>query len=309
MKHFVATSTSLFPLWVILFSIWAFLEPQHWSNLSFLIIPLLSLIMFSMGLTLKVEDFFRIFKNFKIIYLGILLQFLLMPLLGFLLVKIFYIEQILGLGVILVGCAPGGTASNVICYLAKGDVALSISLTVCSTVLAVFFMPLLFWLYTGSSIEIPIFQMMISIFKIVIIPVTLGIILNSIGFINMEKIKLCLPLIAVIAIVFIITIIIGSNSNQIFKHGPKIFFTVVCHNLLGIFLGFYLCKKMNYTEKIARTLAIEVGMQNSGLATALAIKYFGPLSALAGAFFSIWHNISGPILASFWKRKNFKNNK
>ncbi len=304
MKHFVATSTSLFPLWVILFSVWAFIEPQYWSNLSFLIIPLLSLIMFSMGLTLKVEDFFRIFKNFKVICLGILLQFLLMPLLGFLLVKIFYIEQILGLGVILVGCAPGGTASNVICYLAKGDVALSISLTVCTTVLAVFFMPLLFWLYTGSNIEIPIYQMMISIFKIVMIPVTLGIILNSLGFINMEKIKLCLPLIAVIAIVFIITIIIGSNSNQIFKYGPKIFFIVVCHNLLGIFLGFYLCKKLNYTEKIARTLAIEVGMQNSGLATALAIKYFGPLSALAGAFFSIWHNISGPILASIWKRKN-----
>ena len=303
MKHFVATSTSLFPLWVILFSVWAFIEPQYWSNLSFLIIPLLSLIMFSMGLTLKVEDFFRIFKNFKVICLGILLQFLLMPLLGFLLVKIFYIEQILGLGVILVGCAPGGTASNVICYLAKGDVALSISLTVCTTVLAVFFMPLLFWLYTGSNIEIPIYQMMISIFKIVMIPVTLGIILNSLGFINMEKIKLCLPLIAVIAIVFIITIIIGSNSNQIFKYGPKIFFIVVCHNLLGIFLGFYLCKKMNYSEKIARTLAIEVGMQNSGLATALAIKYFGSLSALAGAFFSIWHNISGPILASIWKRK------
>ena len=240
MKHFVSTLTSLFPLWVILFSIWSFLQPQQWSNLSFLIIPLLSLIMFSMGLTLKVEDFFRIFKNFKIIYLGILLQFLLMPLLGFLLVKIFYIEQILGLGVILVGCAPGGTASNVICYLAKGDVALSISLTVCSTVLAVFFMPSLFWLYTGSSIEIPIYQMMISIFKIVVIPVTLGIILNSLGFINMEKIKLCLPLIAVIAIVFIITIIIGSNSNQIFKYGPKIFVVVVCHNLLGIFLGFYL---------------------------------------------------------------------
>ena len=304
MKHFVATSTSLFPIWVILFSVWAFLEPQYWSNLSFLIIPLLSLIMFSMGLTLKVEDFFRIFKNFKIIYLGILLQFLLMPLLGFLLVKIFYIEQILGLGVILVGCAPGGTASNVICYLAKGDVALSISLTVCSTVLAVFFMPLLFWLYTGSSIEIPIYQMMISIFKIVIIPVTLGIILNSLGFINMEKIKLCLPLIAVIAIVFIITIIIGSNSNEIFKHGLQIFFIVICHNLFGIFLGFYICKKMNYSEKIARTLAIEVGMQNSGLATVLAIKYFGSLAALAGAFFSIWHNISGPILASIWKRKN-----
>jgi len=304
MKHFVSTSTNLFPLWVILFSIWAFLQPQQWSNLNFLIIPLLSLVMFSMGLTLKVEDFIRIFKNFKIICFGILLQFLIMPILGFLLVKSFNIEQIIGIGVILVGCAPGGTASNVICYLAKGDVALSISLTICSTILAVFFMPILFLFYTGSNIEIPIYQMMFSIFKMVIIPVSLGIIINSISFLNIEKIKLCLPLIAVIAIVFIITIIIGSNTSQIFKHGSKIFFIVICHNLLGIFLGFYLCKKLNYTEKIAKTLAIEVGMQNSGLATALAIKYFGSTTALAGAFFSIWHNISGPILASFWKRKN-----
>ena len=306
MKHFVSTLTSLFPLWVILFSIWSFLQPQQWSNLSFLIIPLLSLVMFSMGLTLKVGDFFKIFKNFKIICLGILLQFLIMPILGFLLVKFFYIEQILGLGVILVGCAPGGTASNVICYLANGNVALSISLTVCSTILAVFFMPILFLFYTGSNIEIPIYQMMFSIFKIVVIPVSLGIILNSINSLNLEKIKLFLPLVAVIAIVFIITIIIGSNTNQIFKYGPKIFFIVICHNLLGIFLGFYLCKKMNYSEKIAKTLAIEVGMQNSGLATTLAIKYFGSAAALASAFFSIWHNISGPILASVWKRKSFK---
>jgi len=306
MKNFVATSTSLFPLWVILFSFWAFLEPQYWSNLSFLIIPLLSLIMFSMGLTLKVEDFFRIFKNFKIVCLGVLLQFLIMPILGFLLVKSFNIEQIIGIGVILVGCAPGGTASNVVCYLAKGDVALSISLTVCSTILAVFFMPVLFLFYTGSNIDIPIYQMMFSIFKIVIIPVSLGVILNSISFLNLEKMKLCLPLVAVIAIIFIITIIIGSNTSQIFKYGPKIFFIVVCHNLLGIYLGFYLCKKMNYSKKIAKTLAIEVGMQNSGLATALAIKYFGSAAALAGAFFSIWHNISGPVLASIWKRRSSK---
>ena len=306
MKNFVAKTIRLFPLWVILFSAWAFLKPQYWTDISFLIVPLLSVVMFSMGLTLTIEDFLKIFKNFKIVCLGILLQFLIMPILGFLLVKSFNIEQIIGIGVILVGCAPGGTASNVICFLAKGDVALSISLTVCSTILAVFFMPALFWLYTGSNIEIPVYQMMLSIFNIVIIPVFLGIILNSITFFNLEKIKLCLPLIAVIAIIFIIAIIIASNANQIFKYGPKIFFIVICHNLLGIFLGFYLCKKMNYSEKIAKTLAIEIGMQNSGLATALAIKFFGPLAGLAGAFFSIWHNISGPILASYWKRKNPK---
>ena len=304
MKNFVAKTIRLFPLWVILFSAWAFLKPQYWTDISFLIVPLLSVVMFSMGLTLTIEDFLKIFKNFKIVCLGILLQFLIMPILGFLLVKSFNIEQIIGIGVILVGCAPGGTASNVICFLAKGDVALSISLTICSTILAVFFMPALFWLYTGSNIEIPVYQMMLSIFNIIIIPVFLGIILNSITFFNLEKIKLCLPLIAVIAIIFIIAIIIASNANQIFKYGPKIFFIVICHNLLGIFLGFYLCKKMNYSEKIAKTFAIEIGMQNSGLATALAIKFFGPLAGLAGAFFSIWHNISGPILASFWKRKN-----
>ena len=303
MKNFVGWTTSLFPLWVIIFSIWAFFEPDYWSSLSYLIIPLLSLAMFSMGLTLKIDNFIKIFKDFKIIFLGVSLQFLLMPFLGFTLVKIFSLEQLIAIGVILVGCAPGGTASNVICYLARGDVALSISLTICSTILAVFLMPTIFWIYTGSNIEIPFFQMIISIFKIVIIPVILGVFLNSINFIDLKKIKLCLPLIAVLSILFIITIIIASNSDQIFKHGPKIFLIVICHNLLGFFLGFFLSKKMKYSEKISRTIAIEIGMQNSGLATALAIKYFGTLSALAGAFFSIWHNISGPLIATYWKNK------
>ena len=303
MKNFVGWTTSLFPLWGIIFSIWAFFEPDYWSSLSYLIIPLLSLAMFSMGLTLKIDNFIKIFKDFKIIFLGVSLQFLLMPFLGFTLVKIFSLEQLIAIGVILVGCAPGGTASNVICYLARGDVALSISLTICSTILAVFLMPTIFWIYTGSNIEIPFFQMIISIFKIVIIPVILGVFLNSINFIDLKKIKLCLPLIAVLSILFIITIIIASNSDQIFKHGPKIFLIVICHNLLGFFLGFFLSKKMKYSEKISRTIAIEIGMQNSGLATALAIKYFGTLSALAGAFFSIWHNISGPLIATYWKNK------
>ena len=303
MKNFVGWATSLFPLWVIIFSIWAFFEPDYWSSLNYLIIPLLSLAMFSMGLTLKIDNFIKIFKDFKIIFLGVSLQFLLMPFLGFTLVKIFRLEQLIAIGVILVGCAPGGTASNVICYLARGDVALSISLTICSTILAVFLMPTIFWIYTGSNIEIPFFQMIISIFKIVIIPVILGVFLNSINFIDLKKIKLCLPLIAVLSILFIITIIIASNSDQIFKHGPKIFLIVICHNLLGFFLGFFLSKKMKYSEKISRTIAIEIGMQNSGLATALAIKYFGTLSALAGAFFSIWHNISGPLIATYWKNK------
>ena len=137
MKKFIGITTSLFPLWVLIFSFWAFIEPEIWSRMDYLIVPLLSLVMFSMGLTLKTKDFFQIFEKFKVVGLGIILQFLLMPLLGFLLVTIFGIEKILALGVILVGCSPGGTASNVVCYLAKGNVALSISLTICSTFLAV----------------------------------------------------------------------------------------------------------------------------------------------------------------------------
>ena len=218
MKNFVDKSTKLFPVWVILFSFWAFLEPQYWNNLDFLIIPLLSLIMFSMGLTLKIEDFIRIFKNYKIIFIAVFFQFLIMPFLGFILVKFLNIEQIIGLGIILVGCAPGGTASNVICYLAKGDVALSISITICSTVLAVFLMPILFWVYTGSNIEIPVYQMMLSIFKIVVIPVFLGVFFNNYKLIKIEKIKPGLPLLAVASIVLIITIIIGSNAEEIFKN-------------------------------------------------------------------------------------------
>ena len=303
MKNFVDKSTKLFPVWVILFSFWAFLEPQYWNNLDFLIIPLLSLIMFSMGVTLKIEDFIRIFKNYKIIFIAVFFQFLIMPFLGFILVKFLNIEQIIGLGIILVGCAPGGTASNVICYLAKGDVALSISITICSTVLAVFLMPILFWVYTGSNIEIPVYQMMLSIFKIVVIPVFLGVFFNNYKLIKIEKIKPGLPLLAVASIVLIITIIIGSNAEEIFKHGYQIFFVVIFHNLLGFLIGFYLCQKIKFSHKISKTIAIEIGMQNSGLATALAVKYFGSLAAIAGAFFSIWHNISGPILASYWKKK------
>ena len=303
MKNYVVKSTNLFPFWVILFSLWAFFKPEFWSNLNSLIVPLLSVVMFSMGLTLRVQDFLRILKSPKIVFLGVLLQFLIMPFLGFLLVNFFNIEQIIGLGIILVGCAPGGTASNVVCYLAKGDVALSISLTICTTILAVFLMPIFFWLYTGSNIEIPVYDMMLSIFKIVIIPVSLGIILNNNSFPRIKKIKTFLPMIAVLAILLIISIILASNSNQIFEYGFKVFIIIICHNFLGLFLGFYIFKKMNYEEKIARTIAIEIGMQNSGLATALAVKFFGIQAALPGAFFSIWHNISGPCLASFWRKK------
>ena len=302
MNKFINLATSLFPLWVIVFSIWAYFDSQTWTALQTFVIPLLSIVMFSMGLTLKTKDFYRIFKNFKIILLGIFLQFLLMPGIGYFLISIFDLETVIAIGILLVGTAPGGTASNVICYLAKGDIALSISLTTCSTFLAVFFMPTLFWLYTGTDIDVPILQMMLSIFKIIILPVTLGVILNSLNLKFLNKIKNALPLIAITAIVIIIATIIGSSSDQILIYGWLILLIVIFHNLLGFIFGYYSCYLLNLDKKTSRTIAIEVAMQNSGLATALAIKYFGVISAIPAAFYSVWHNISGSLIASFWKK-------
>ena len=303
MSKLINLATNLFPVWAILFAFWSYFFPEGWQNLEDLVIPLLSIVMFSMGLTLKVEDFFNIFKKVKIIFLGLFLQFFFMPLIGFLLIFFFDIEDIIALGILLVGCAPGGTASNVICYLAKGNVALSISLTICSTFLSVFFMPILFWLYTGSNINVPIIEMMSTILKIIIFPVALGILLNNLNLVIIKKIKTTLPLIAVSAIVIIIAIIIGSNSIQISRYGIEILFFVVLHNSLGFFIGYYGSSILNLDKKIKRTIAIEVAMQNSGLATAIAVKYFGLMSAVPGAFYSIWHNISGSFIAAYWKRK------
>ena len=302
MNKFINLATNLFPLWVIVFSIWAYFDSQTWTALQTFVIPLLSIVMFSMGLTLKTKDFYRIFKNFKIILLGIFLQFLLMPGIGYFLISIFDLETVIAIGILLVGTAPGGTASNVICYLAKGDIALSISLTTCSTFLAVFFMPTLFWLYTGTDIDVPILQMMLSIFKIIILPVTLGVILNSLNLKFLNKIKNTLPLIAITAIIIIIATIIGSSSDQILIYGWLILLIVIFHNLLGFIFGYYSCYLLNLDKKTSRTIAIEVAMQNSGLATALAIKYFGAISAIPAAFYSVWHNISGSLIASFWKK-------
>ena len=302
MNKFINLATSLFPLWVIVFSIWAYFDSQTRTALQTFVIPLLSIVMFSMGLTLKTKDFYRIFKNFKIILLGIFLQFLLMPGIGYFLISIFDLETVIAIGILLVGTAPGGTASNVICYLAKGDIALSISLTTCSTFLAVFFMPTLFWLYTGTDIDVPILQMMLSIFKIIILPVTLGVILNSLNLKFLNKIKNALPLIAITAIVIIIATIIGSSSDQILIYGWLILLIVIFHNLLGFIFGYYSCYFLNLDKKTSRTIAIEIAMQNSGLATALAIKYFGAVSAVPAAFYSVWHNISGSLIANFWKK-------
>lgn len=293
----------LFPLWAVLFSILAFMQPNLVVGFKSWIIPLLIFIMFCMGITLKIDDFIRVFKRPKIIALTIALQFLFMPLFAFLVSKVFNLSNELMVGMILVGAVSGGTASNVIAFLAKADVALSITMTIVSTLLSIIITPYLTLLYVGQTVPVPAFDMLLSILKIVFIPVIIGIILNH--FLNkyIEKRHDVFALLSIFSIVFIIGIIIGLNESKISTIALSLMLTIACHNLLGLFTGYYFAKLFGYDKTVCKTVAIEVGMQNSGLAVVLAMKYFTALSALPGAIFSIWHNISGAILAGIWSKQ------
>ena len=295
-----------FPILAIVSSIFAARYPEFLVDYKPAIIPLLGIVMIAMGMTLSIEDFKRVLKSPRVIGLGLLLQYGLMPLLAFIIGLILALPTALMAGLILLGTCPGGTASNVICYLGRGDVALSITLTAISTLLAVFLTPVLTWLYIGQEVPVPIVDMMLTVLKIIILPVTLGIIVNRYFGQYLLQLKQFLPVISVIAIVFIIAIIVALNSRQISQLVSPIIIAVILHNGLGLVSGYTIAKCLGYDEKICRTLAIEVGMQNSGLGVALATKYFTAITALPAAFFSIWHNITGSLLAAYWTRKSLQ---
>ena len=299
-----ATATRLFPLWAFILSAVAMLLPELFSQQKSWIVPLLMAVMFCMGMTLSLSDFSRVLKQPSAIAIGVLTQYSLMPLFAFAISAILQLPEALLIGMILVGATSGGTASNVICYLAHGDVALSVSLTLTSTLLAVVMTPFLTWLYVGQTIPVDVQSMMLSIAKLILIPLSLGIFLNTLFRYQVLRISRFLPLVSVIAIVWIIAIIVALNHANIQQLGLTLAVAVVLHNLLGLLSGYYIAKAMGHNEKTARTLAIEVGMQNSGLSVALALKYFTPLAALPGAIFSIWHNLSGSMLASLWQQKD-----
>jgi BASS family bile acid:Na+ symporter len=293
-----------FPILAIIFSIFAARYPEFLIDSKPAIIPLLGVVMFAMGMTLSIEDFKRVLKSPRVIGLGLLLQYALMPLLAFIIGLMLALPTALMVGLILVGTCPGGTASNVICYLGRGDVALSITLTAISTLLAVLLTPVLTWLYIGQEVPVPVVNMMLTVLKIIILPVTLGVIVNRYFGQKLAQVKQFLPVVSVIAIVFIIGIIVALNAQQIPQLAFPVIIAVILHNGLGLASGYAIAKCLGYNEKICRTLAIEVGMQNSGLGTALATKYFTAMTALPSAFFSIWHNITGSLLAALWTRKS-----
>ncbi len=266
---------------------------------------LLGIVMFGMGLTLKPNDFRILFSHPKEVLIGTVAQFLIMPLLAFLLTKAFNLSPELAVGVILVGTCPGGTSSNVMTYLAKGDVPLSVGITSASTILAPVMTPLLTYAYAGKTVDVNMLSMFLSIIQVVLLPIAIGFAVNRFFSRFAEKAIDVLPLVSTLAIVAIVGAVVSANAARLMGCGLLILVIVVLHNLLGYALGYAAAKLMKMNMAKRKAVAIEVGMQNSGLATSLATVHFAqyPLATIPGAVFSVWHNVSGAILANLFLRR------
>ncbi len=264
--------------------------------------PLLGVIMFGMGLTLSPHDFHIVLSRPKDILIGCLAQFTVMPLLAWGLAWVFALPKELALGVMLVGCCPGGTASNVITYLAKGDLALSVGMTAASTLLAPILTPLLVWLLAGTMVDVDTLGMLQSIVYVVIAPIIMGLLCQSFLPKLTKSVVPYLPAFSSIVIAYVVGIVVSHNADRLLVGGLIVILVVMMHNLLGLSTGFLIGKLLHIAKPKCVALSIEVGMQNSGLASSLAVLHFAayPLASVPGAIFSVWHNISGALAAKFY---------
>ena len=295
-----------FPLWAPLAAVLGFILAPHMASWGGAIVPLLTVIMLCMGLTLKPADFIAVSGYKKAFLLGIFLQFSVMPLSALLIAKLFSLSPELTVGMVLVGSVAGGTSSNVMTYIAGGNVALSVSMTAFSTLASVLMTPVLLSLLVGSTVDVPAADMLMSLFRIILLPVVLGVMINQFAGRLVSYIEPALAPLSVIAILIIIAIVVALNVDALREVALMVVFATLIHNVLGLTLGYFAARLLGFDRVICRTISIEVGMQNSGLATALALKFFAPISALPGAIFSVWLNITGSIFASMCSRSDQK---
>jgi len=298
--------TNYFTFWIIIFSVYAYLTPAPFAGLTYLIIPLLGIIMFGMGMTLTAGEFRSVLRRPRDVGIGVGLQYGIMPALGFALAWMFGLDPALAAGVVLVGSCPGGTASNVMTFLARGDLALSVTMTSVTTVLSPILIPLLMYVFAGQWIDVPVLKLFKSVVEIILLPVALGVGLRTLLQDKIRFIMPILPAVSAFAIIFIVGVIVAANAPAIATVGALISLVVIIHNVLGLAIGYGAARLSGMNEAAARAVSLEVGMQNSGLAVALANSYFGALAALPGAVFSICHNISGSAIAWWWRRQNDK---
>ncbi|MDD2568771.1 MAG: bile acid:sodium symporter family protein [Clostridia bacterium] len=295
------------PFIILIVAVIAFFVPQSFLWASNRLPLFVGIVMFGMGMTIRFNDFKIVFSRPKDVLIGTLLQFTIMPILAFVLVKLFQLPPELALGVILVGACPGGTSSNVMTYVAKGDVALSVGITLVSTLLAPIVTPFLTWILANSWFEISFGQMLFSIVQVVIIPILMGLYFqHALGRYATKIDDLILPIVSVLALIFIAGGAVAANVGKLMTAGILVGAVVILHNLLGYAIGYFAAKKLGFNLAKQKALAIEVGMQNSSLSTSLAITNFTLETVLPSAIFNVWHNISGPILAHILSHKEEK---
>lgn len=293
-----------FAAWTVLFAVLGFMLPEVFSPLTALIVPLLGIIMFGMGLTISAKDFSEVAKRPIQVAIGVVSQFLIMPLIAVALTVLFPLPPEVAAGVILVGCCPGGTSSNVMTYLAKGDLALSVACTSVTTLLAPAITPFLVWMFASTYLPVDAGAMFVSILKMVILPLALGFAAQRFIPRLVDASLPALPLVSVTGIVLIVAAVVAASKGAIAQSGLMIFAVVVLHNLLGYAIGYLAARVTGLSLARRKAIAIEVGMQNSGLGAALANAYFSPLAAVPSAMFSVWHNISGALVANILARYN-----
>ncbi len=279
------------------------LAPDASASLAPHVPLLLGVIMFGMGLTLRPVDFAIVGRRPRAVVAGVAAQYTVMPLLGFGVATVLDLDPLLTVGMVLVGAAPGGTASNVVVHLARGDVALSVAMTTISTLLAPLLTPLFVLWLAGSVLDVPASSLVVSILQVVLVPVLAGLLVRRLAPIAVERALPLLPLISVLGIVVVVAAVVGANADAVRSAGPLVLLAVLRHNVLGLALGRLIGRVSGVGEAASRAVSIEVGMQNSGLAAALATAHFVPLAALPAALFSVWHNISGSAVASWWARR------
>ena len=292
-------------VFVLISAIVSLLVPEPLASVDMWIInPLLGIIMFGMGLTLNPKDLRIVFSRPKDVMIGCLAQFTVMPLLAWILTKVFALPSDLALGVILVGCCPGGTASNVITYLAKGDLALSVGMTAVSTLLAPLLTPLLTWLMAGTFVDVDTIGMLQSILYVVIAPIAAGIIIQELLPTFTQRVVAYLPAFSSLMIAITVALVVAHSASRLLTGGLLIILVVMLHNICGLAIGFSIGRLLglHYPKRVA--ISIEVGMQNSGLASSLATLHFAafPMATIPGAIFSVWHNISGALVARYYNR-------
>ncbi len=292
-----------FALIVVIAGAIALITPETFSGATVAIPWLLSIIMLGMGMTLTLSDFAVVAKRPWALLLGVAAQYVVMPLLGFGIAYALGLSAALTAGMVLVGAAPGGTASNVMVYLAKGDTALSVAMTSVSTLLAPLLTPVLVLWLAGEYLPVDTGGLFVSILKIVLVPIVLGVGLRLLFPALIARVLDVLPLVSVIAITAVVMAVVAASADTLLSIGLVLVVAVVVHNALGLSLGYAIGKVCGLDVASRRAVSIEVGMQNSGLAAALASVHFTPAAALPAALFSVWHNVSGSLIASYWSRR------